>query len=499
MRAVLAALGRALLALVLLGIMGAVVAAGTQLPSPAGEAVPERAVAVPPAPTVLVCPGPLRLPTELEPGDDAAYDPQFDTAPGESVSQITAITARPGEGPASDAGLSTLGSDTVSTQVVAAGDTGVARVPQPTTALVARADAVEGVPAWLAATLHVRTESGDLRGLVSASCQRPAAQQWLVGGSTELGSSARLVLQNPGLTAAAVTVRMWGASGPVELTGGEYLVPPGSERIVLLEGLAAEQARVVVQTAAVGGLVTAYLQDSRLAGLVPAGVDDVVAGPPPATRQVVAGIALTGAEDAEAAVLRVVAPGEEGGAVSVTLLGPDGPVPLPGGSTTLAPGTVLDVPLSGIGAGDYTAVVNADVPVVAGAMVTRRSSDAGAGADAVADRAWLPATAAGAGPLALPDGVAGRLVLSVAPDGETAGRGTVVIETSDGSRVERVVAEGATLSLPLEGLGATDGVVVRTRDPRVAWAVVLEDVDMVSVLVPVPPLAAQDQVTVEVR
>ena len=495
MRAVLAALGRVVLALVLLGLTGAVVAAGTQLPSPVSEAVPERAVAVPPAPTVLVCPGPLRLPTELEPGDDAAYDPQFDTAPGESVGQVAAITARPGDGPAAAAGLTPLGSAPVSTQVGAAGDIGVARVDRPATPLVARADAVEGVPAWLAATLHVRTGTGDLRGLVSASCQRPSAQQWLVGGSTELGSSARLVLQNPGLTAAAVTVRMWGASGPVELAGGEYLVPAGSERVVLLEGLAAEQARVVVQTAAVGGLVTAYLQDSRLAGLVPAGVDDVVAGPPPATRQVVAGIALTGADGAEDAVLRVVAPGEEGGAVSVTLLGADGPVALPGGSTTLAPGTVLDVPLSGIAAGDYTAVVNSDVPVVAGAMVTRRSG----GADDVADRAWVPATAAGAGPLALPDGVTGRLVLSVAPDGETSGRGTVVIETSDGTRVERVVPEGATLSLPLEGLGATDGVVVRTRDSRVAWAVVLEDVDMVSVLVPVPPLAAQDRVTVEVR
>ena len=495
MRAVLAVLGRSLLALVLLGTAGALVAAGTELPSPAPRAVPGRAVAVPPAPTVLVCPGPLRLPTELEPGDDAAYDPQFDTAPGESVGQVAAITARPGDGPAADAALAALGSEEVTAQVVAAGETGAVRVAQPAAPLVARADAVEGVPAWVAATLHVRTEDGDLRGLVGAACQRPAAQSWLVGGSTELGSSARLVLQNPGLTPAAVTVRMWGASGPVELTGGEYLVPPGSERIVLLEGLAAEQARVVVQTTSVGGLVTAYLQDSRLVGLVPAGVDDVVAGPPPATRQVVAGIALTGGEDADAALLRVVAPGEEGGAVSITLLGPEGPVALPGGSTTVAPGTVLDVPLSGIAAGDYTAVVNADVPVVAGAMVSRGAG----GPEDVADRAWVPATAAGAGPLALPEGVTGRLVLSVAPDGETVGRSTVVVESSDGTSKERVVGEGATLSLPLDDLGDPEGLVVRTGDRRVAWAVVLEDGDMVSVLVPVPPLAAQDRVAVEVR
>lgn len=496
MRKFLAVVGRSVVAVVLLGLVGVLVGAATELPSPQAQAVPGVAMAVPAAPSVLVCPGPLRLATELEPGDDAAYDPQFDTAPGESLAQVDALTAAPGERGAADATLTPLGSDTVAAQVVAAGDSGVARVRQPAAPLVARADAVDGTPAWLAATLHVRTDTGDLRGLVTASCQKPAAQAWLVGGSTQLGSSARLVLQNPGLTPASVTVRMWGASGPVELAGGEYLVPPGSERVVLLEGLAAEQARVVVQVAAVGGLVTAYVQDSRLAGLVPVGVDDVVAGSPPARHQVVAGIALTGTEDAESAVLRLVAPGDEGGDVSVTLVGPDGPVALPGGATTLAAGTVLDVPLGGVAAGDYTAVVDAQVPVVAGAMLTRGAG----GEEDVADRAWVPATAAGAGPLALPDGVSGRLVLSVAPDGRARGRSTVVVETSDGTRRERVVEEGATLSLPLESLGENvAGVVVRTHDPRVAWAVVLEDTDMVSVLVPVPPPTAQDQVSVQVR
>ena len=366
------------------------------------------------------------------------------------------------------------------------------------------------IAAWVAATLHVRSGDGDVRGLVTAPCQQPGAQAWLVGGSTELGSSARLVLQNPGLTPASVTVRLWGANGPVEPAGvPEYLVPPRSERVVLLEGLAAEQGRLVVQTSAVGGMVTAYLQDSRLDGLVPRGVDDVVAGSRPATRQVVPAIAVSATDDPEAALVRILAPGEQGGAVSVSLLGPQGHVPLPGGSTDLRAGTVLDIPLSGLPAGDYTAIVNADVPVVVGAMVTRTSADP----TAPSDRSWVPAASGGSGPLALPDGVEGRLVLAIAPDGELRGRSTVVVETVGGRRVERTIDEGGTVSIPLADLvgvgeaaggGATStdalqGVVVRTTDPRVVWGVVLEDDAMVSVLVPVPLQRPQAGVTVDVR
>ncbi len=511
MRTLLAFVARSLAGLLVLGVVGAVVLAATTYPSPEPAPVTRGAVPVPAPPTVLVCPGPVRLPTELEPGEDAAYDPQFDTAPSESVTQVDAVTARTREGGlGGDAVLTPLGTDDPAGQVVAAGDAAATRVRRPAGPLVLRADPVDGVPAWVAATLHVRTGDGDVRGLVTAPCQQPGAQAWLVGGSTELGSSARLVLQNPGLTPASVTVRLWGANGPVEPAGvPEYLVPPRSERVVLLEGLAAEQGRLVVQTSAVGGMVTAYLQDSRLDGLVPRGVDDVVAGSRPATRQVVPAIAVSATDDPEAALVRILAPGEQGGAVSVSLLGPQGHVPLPGGSTDLRAGTVLDIPLSGLPAGDYTAIVNADVPVVVGAMVTRTGVDP----TAPSDRAWVPAASGGSGPLALPDGVEGRLVLAVAPDGELRGRSTVVVETVGGRRVERTIDEGGTVSIPLADLvgvgeaaggGATStdalqGVVVRTTDPRVVWGVVLEDDAMVSVLVPVPLQRPQAGVTVDVR
>src|SRR5699024_2888162 len=51
-----------------------------------------------------------------------------------------------------------------------------------------------------------RTDAGDLRGLAAATCVAPGAASWLVGGSTELGSTARLTLTNPGPVPVSVDV-----------------------------------------------------------------------------------------------------------------------------------------------------------------------------------------------------------------------------------------------------------------------------------------------------
>ncbi|MEK8228056.1 DUF5719 family protein [Oerskovia sp. M15] len=66
----------------------------------------------------------------------------------------------------------------------------------------------------IAASVGSTTTAGDLRGLAAASCTAPDISQWLVGGSTEVGSSAQLVLQNPGRTPATVRLSVWGRPVP---------------------------------------------------------------------------------------------------------------------------------------------------------------------------------------------------------------------------------------------------------------------------------------------
>lgn len=517
-------------------VTAAVAVAPALLPA-AGPVAPVAAplteVEVPPAPTTLVCPGPLRLPTEPEPGGDVLYDPQFDPSPEASVSVLRAASVPPGTGTGTGDGPDAArgevrplvaGSSTLAPAPLDPSPTVAVASVAPDTAFVVGTQAAGADPAWSAGAVGVTTTSGDLRGIAAGSCRAPSAETWLVGGSTALGSSARLVLQNPGSTPATVRLDLWGPGGPVELAGApEYLVPAGTERVVLLEGVAAEQARVVVRLRAAGGLVTGYLQDSQLRGLLPAGVDYVVAGTAPDERQVVPGLTVTttAIDGADTPVLRLLAPGDHGGTATISLLGSDGAVALPGAEEVeLRAGEVLDVPLAGLAAGAWTAVVTSDVPVVASALLTRGEAvglpDAGTLSRSPLERAWAPAVRPGAsGPLALPL-VDGALSVGVLTQAGTSGPARATLEVlSSASTVlashELTLTPGTTTSLPLLDVLPDDvtpgaraaALVLRTEDPRVAWAAVLERSDpagdMVAVLAPVPPRAPQPEVLVQVR
>ena len=557
--------GRAFAGAGVLLLAGGVLAAGSVAPPYRPVTVEPLTVEVPPPVTELVCPGPLRLATEPEPGADAAYDPQFDPAPSRSAALLRAVTVP--SAPTGRDGSGGQGTDSESPAGAAAGSVhalgdrddvlatlrpgggpAVATADRVEQGLVVRAEPVGQEPGWAAGAVVVTTPAGDLRGSAAASCQTPGPEAWLVGGSTDLGSSARLVLQNAGGTPASVEVELWGPAGRVELAGSpEYLVPPGSERAVLLEGVAAQQKRIVVHVRASGGLVAAYLQDSQLRGLVPAGVDYVVPGEGPALRQVVAGVSVTPTElgGVDTAVLRLLAPGTAAATAQVRLLGPDGPVALPGTEqVALEPGAVLDVPLGGLPAGDYTAVVDSDEPVVAAALVTRGrtvgGADAGTLSTSPVERAWVAgAGSSPTGVVALPASQ-GRLVISVVPQEDVSGPASLTVEAvgADGSVLGirgLGLSAGTTTVLPLDQVlgprtaevtgvdpvGGEEpaggqppppgsevvGLVVRSDDPRISWAVVLltagesaeEGDELISVLLPVRPQEARQQLGVALR
>jgi hypothetical protein len=190
----------------------------------------------------------------------------------------------------------------------------------------------------------------------------------------------------------------------------------------------------------------------------------------------------------------------------------------------LEPGRVTTLPLGGLPEGTYTVVVDADVPVVAGAALDREGS---AAEDAVVDdtpydRAWLagqavspPGTVAD-GAVAVPGGSAYVVTLSsvpgerdpdriedveggtevtlrgVGPDGEEAW--THAIDVPTGRTVEVTWPE-------LSDLGDAVAVVAEqpAGEPGVVWSVRLADEDdttLFSVLAPTAPLAAGGDVSV---
>ncbi|PKQ14752.1 MAG: hypothetical protein CVT68_10235, partial [Actinobacteria bacterium HGW-Actinobacteria-8] len=94
-----------------------------------------------------------------------------------------------------------------------------------------------------------RIADGDIEGWAGLTCAQPSFDQWLVGGATTLGSSARLVLSNPSAAPTEVTVTIY---GPLGAQVDQLLVPVAAGDAVqrLIEGIAAEMSAMVVRVEA---------------------------------------------------------------------------------------------------------------------------------------------------------------------------------------------------------------------------------------------------------
>ncbi|MBD7948898.1 DUF5719 family protein [Oerskovia rustica] len=535
--------------LVAVALTGAVAAVG--LPDdfgtvPGAAADVEQIEASTPERT-LVCPAPVRLADSAQVGDA-----QFGAAPVETATVLRAgvvgggsTTGAPGETPVTLTGLEAL--DAAPLEPDDAGAT-VVSLADVSEGQALRVGAGMPVDTRVAAAVASTTTAGDLRGLAAASCATPDIDHWLVGGSTEVGSSAQLVLQNPGRTPATVRIEVWGPGGQVVLSGGgQYLVPPGEEVVTLVEAAAPEQRRLAVRVESTGGTVAAYLQHSTLAGLVPLGVDYVVPGAAPSLSTAV-GFTSSGeaVDDALAPQVRLLAPGAEAGTATLTVYGADGRVRVRGGEQVeLSPGVVTDQSLGGLPAGSYTVVVDATVPVVAGASEARAGDaveDSPSGAVPV-DRAWIasiPVAAAATGDetpagsrgthdrgtVTLVPGTSSLVRVGAVPrersdDSDPTGafRGTLRAYGPDGALLgEKAldVPAGSTATFDAAVLGAGTEPAVLTLDagedgtgPEPVWSVLATagapltgapegaPGTLVSVLLPVPP--AESQGSVDVR
>lgn len=322
----------------------------------------------------------------------------------------------------------------------------------------------------LAGAQSQSVESETLSGFTAAACGEAVAESWLVAGATNLGRTGLVLLSNPSAVAATVDVRVFGESGPVEAPSAlGIIVPPETQRVLPLAGLAPNLTSPVVHVTSVGGAIAASVEHSVVVGLAPAGIELTGATAGPSTRQVIPGVVVPQAGGVEATedhadgddhpVVRLFAPGDETVDVSIGVVPESGS----GGDTieaALEPGRVVDVPLGVLDAGAYTIRIEADAPVIAAARTTVGGSEGQTDASAPSDLGWFVATAPllEASVVAVPRGPAPTLHL-VNPDAEAAAQVTVV---SGGS--ERVVAvpPAGSASVSLEAgasvvLGGTEG------------------------------------------
>lgn len=463
-------IGLLLSAVIVVALTGGVVAAASLQGPPATTVREIEAMSVGAGATTWVCaPAPM-LPTAAA-GSDLDYDPDLGTGGGTVSTAVDLAAIGADEAPAMTVGpLGEEGAEADSAGVLALADEtdaadSLVGVVQPTTA---------GVP--LVGGLAVaRADTGDLRGLSVAPCQQPVTSATLVGGSTELGSSARLVLTNPGDTAATVTITGWGATGPLPenpldaadpASIGQVVVPAGGVRALLLESISLDP-RIAVRIDVEGGRVVPTLQDSSLDGLIAAGTETIVPAADPSTTTTIGAVTLTDAVGARAA-LRLVNPGTETATVTVEMLGPDGPFELEGAvDSVVEAGTVVDISLAGVPNGRYGVRVTSDVPVT-GAVRMLRTGTAGEDDPDTppVDVAWLPASApVDRGVVPLPGALAGSVAVTATNPGadavdvtvsayDEAGRplegSTVTLAAGSSAAVE--IPDGAVV-LALEGEG----------------------------------------------
>jgi hypothetical protein len=387
---------------------GGMVAAASLAPQPAGNRQLEVPLAsVPAGSSQDVCPGPAKL---LE-GTPVGTDPQFSPESATARSTVSAAVVGAAGALLPGSRLSALDGSEL---VLIAKDPGSAKAPPGASAQLAgtiarrsvkdvsvlSADALGNRQAAAAGVMSYSATDGDLRGLAAAACQAPLNDLWLTGANTAVGRTSVLQLTNASTTPATVSLELYGKDGQIKAPGSRgLLVAPGTTRSIVLAGLAPGQDRLSIHARSTGGPVSAFIQQSVLRGLTPGGVDFIAPGTAPSSLQVMTGIDIqdpgglesitksSGFSDA-APSLQITVPGPVDAVVEVKLFGRGGQKALPGGGVVTAKaGTVTEVPLAGVPAGQYTVSATSDVAIAAAARVSRGLKTA-----QTTDFAWAPST-----------------------------------------------------------------------------------------------------------
>ncbi|NYE96549.1 hypothetical protein FHU41_002799 [Psychromicrobium silvestre] len=423
-------------------LAGAVVAAGSLFPgAAAGKSLEAQAAQLPAGQTIANCVGPAQL---LQASADGT-DPQFSAASTSAKNEISALVLSNDKSVLPNSVLSSLKADSTTAPLAkissqpssvpsatpgaapSLGKAAALQAKSTNSPSVLRVDPVNDQRTPASAVQLFSASDGDLRGLAGSSCQSPSNDAWLLGASTEVGRTAVLNLSNSSSTPATVNLDLYGSAGQIQNPGAKgLLVAPGTNRAIVLAGLAPGQKELAVHLRSTGGAVSAVIQQSVLRGLTPGGVENLGTVAAPNQHQVIPGV-LTMAPSLASQIssqsdyadaqttLQVAVPGAADTVVQVKVYGQSGPAALPnGGVFTAKAGAVSELALSGLPAGAYTVELSADAQITASVRSVRGSKTgepvdlaSSAAATKLADNQLIT----------LPAGVASRLVFT-APSGK---------------------------------------------------------------------------------
>ncbi|MGO1560662.1 Putative secreted protein [Actinomycetales bacterium JB111] len=386
-------LGAAAGAVVVLALTGGALAIGGATPAPVGGSDAARTVQLPAGDVTEVCaPGPVPTTESTGPADPDA-DLGDETVRANSL--MLTWPADDDAGPAARASFA-AGAGAEEPTPLAAGSDGEASSLSAglSTPGVLTIDPVGDTVGTGGGAVVARTDAGDLRGLAAATCVAPGAATWLVGGSTELGSTARLTLTNPGPVPVSVDATVHtelGVQDAPALT--DVVVPPRSSVDLPVEA-SVQAASLALRIQSDGGQVAASLQDLRTQGLTSDGLDIVSPSAGPAPEQTIAGVEIA---DGAASAVRIVNPSDDVVTAAIDVATADGWSALSGAEdVVLDPGVALDVPLTGIEPGVHGFRIRASDPVTAAALTAHAGTSEEGTGDVATEIAWTPATLAAA-------------------------------------------------------------------------------------------------------
>ncbi|OAV60236.1 DUF5719 family protein [Enteractinococcus helveticum] len=398
-------------------------------PTPPAMDTAARAAELPATPVVGVCPGAPALPEGAGSNEDLDFSPlSSDAATALTVTAgsdlagnipgISYFAATPGtDGPGSAQDITEpLDEELQQGPPATAATDGTVRqlahydaITDPSQDGQPVALAVEpvgGNPGLAAATAQYAATDGDLAGMTTGACTPAAHQHWLTGAITTTGTTAVLSITNPSATNSTVDLAVFGDAGRIEASGASGIVlAPGQTTSMLVAGLAPRQESVAIEVSTSGGPVAASIQQHRLDGIVPAGVDTLQPAAT-GTNVVVPGIVI---DDDAAAIsegsgldgqtpqLHIASTGAAASA-TISLRGPDGPVDIPAEASAveLAPGATTTVDLTGVEPGTYAVAIESDANILASATSLAfnpaADNDDATGNTAAVDTAYQSAT-----------------------------------------------------------------------------------------------------------
>lgn len=377
--------------------------------------------------------------------------------------------------------------------------------------LTLRTQPLGGLQSLSGAARFYTAKDGDLAGLAATGCSVPATESWITGVTTTGGTTSVLHLVNPSTSVAQVRIDLRGSEGLIEAASlKEIALAPGENRSFVLAAYAPNEKSVALKIAASGGKIGATVQQSSLHGLTPGGIDYIVGGTPAASQQVIPGVLLQDPQlanelgKADSSVdsvpeLHVSATSTEGATIKVRALGTNGEVEIPGGGElVVASNATARLPLTGLPAGMYTFVLDADSAVTASVKMVR-----GTKAKEPIDQAWaVGASRIGSEHLMpVPEFGNSRLVINAPDDNASIVLRPLNKDGKLGAEKKIELTEGKTMTLKPSDLGqGTVAIMISASGAPAYAATLLEEGDAgIATLTLNPAAAGLEGVQVQLR